>query len=261
MVAQDRVKEGTVRRWGARCWWGNLQSGWRGSSWHWQPQPQAEAALASPITKDGPRPKCKPCSQSAVPRHQVLISRMACGGTERVGKCPMPWGDSLSFCSIPPSKVIRRTALAKHSKQTQSRITQSLGLVMCYKACRGLISDMAGSSQHQAYGTVWLRSALHREENETLPICCEWGLGSGYHPALLLCTRGDRLLAKLQLSGAQLLWEKVHWSTPSCSPWLSLPSPCHVSLPLLLWKLWAEYFRTLEYFQICRLTEIHVIYV
>lgn len=117
MVAQDRVKERTVSRWGARCWWGNLQPGWRGSSWHRQLQPQAEAeaALASPITKDGPQPKCKPCSQRAVPKHQVLISRRACGGAERVGKCPMPWGDSLSFCSITPSKAMR-TALAKHSK-------------------------------------------------------------------------------------------------------------------------------------------------
>lgn len=92
-------------------------------------------------------------------------------------------------------------------------------------------------------------------------MCCGQGLGSGYHLALFLHTPRDRLPVKMPCNpaAAQLLGEKGHWPTPFCSPLLSLPSSCHVSLPLLFWKLWAEYFQMLEYFQICRLTEIHVI--
>lgn len=50
----------------------------------------------------------------------------------------------------------------------------------------------------------------------------------------------------------------LHPVVPCCL--LFLPSP---SLPFFFFflKLWAEYFQTLEYFQICRLIEIHVIYV
>lgn len=43
---------------------------------------------------------------------------------------------------------------------------------------------------------------------------------------------------------------------PCCPFPVSVMSPC-----LFSWKLWAEYFQMLEYFQICRLIEIHVIYV
>lgn len=133
---------------------------------------------------------------------------------------------------------------------------------MYHKAHRGLISDRSGSIHCQAYGVAGLSYTLHREGNLFL-IFCEWGLGSGYHLALFLHTHGDRLPVKLPCNpvAAQLLWEKLHCSTPSCSPLLSLPSLCHISLPLFSWKLWAEYFQTLEYFQICRLIEIHVIYV
>lgn len=134
---------------------------------------------------------------------------------------------------------------------------------MCYKACRGLISDTAGSSQRQAYGAVWLSSALHREEKWDFAYLLSAGTRPRLSPCIAPVYPWGQVTCETppQPSGAQLLWEKVHWSTPSCSPWLSLPSPCHVSLPLLFWKLWAEYFQTLEYFQIWRLIEIHVIYV
>lgn len=116
---------------------------------------------------------------------------------------------------------------------------------MCYKACRGLISDMAGSSQRQAYGAVWLSSALHREEKWDFAYLLWAGTRLRLSPCIAPVYPWGQVTCEtpLQPSGAQLLREKVHWSSPSCSPWLSLPSPCHVSLPLLFLKLWAEYFR------------------
>lgn len=109
----------------------------------------------------------------------------------------------------------------------------------------------------------WFGSVQHYTErkNETFLICCEWALSSGYHLAWFLHSHGDRPPVKLPCNplAAQLLWEKVHWSTPSCSPLLFLPSPfmspCFIFFFFLL-KVVGWIFPNIGI-----LIEIHVIYV
>lgn len=134
---------------------------------------------------------------------------------------------------------------------------------MHYKTHRGLISDMSGSSHCQPYGVVWLSSHYTGKTRLFLSAV------SGHSAQVII------LHCSCILMGTGPLWNcpETQWQHSSCGRrstgpphpvvpccLLFLPSP---SLPFFFFflKLWAEYFQTLEYFQICRLIEIHVIYV
>lgn len=201
-----------------------------------------------------------------VPRHQVPVSRRACGGRERAGKSALRPGEApaLSPWGIAPGKAVGRMAFAeKHSKQNQARITQSLGLVTW-------VTRLVGKSS-QAWlevTRVWLMGPFcpgqpyTERKKETLLICWERALSSGYHLALVLSTHGGRLAAKQPWNpaAAWLLWEKSpshprvhHLPEVPAGPFPSLESPPASPFWGMCWI-----FPSCD---TCRLWEVHVIYV